>query len=199
MDWANRLRAYRSQEGVKQEVLAARLGVSQAFVSRLEAGQAEPGDSLAAQIHSILLDPANRSVLDHIINNVRRNPHIVCLARAEPDQMRYVALSKGLKAHPQFAPVREGQTVQAEFAESGDELLRAILASGAFSGDVETLDMLWVFNLNDGTSHWRGIFTPIQYDGRTWYLHCAMQQMDEADYEALAARRDSPLLINRYN
>jgi transcriptional regulator with XRE-family HTH domain len=199
MDWAKQLRKYRSQEGIKQKELATRLGISQAFVSRLEAGQSEPGEALATQIQSMLLDPASRSVIEHIINNVRRNPHVAGLLRAETDQMRYIALSKGLKAHPQFAPVREGQTIRTEVAESGNELVSAVLASGAFSGKVEMIDMLWVVNIDGATNHWRGIFTPIQYDVQTWYLHCAMQQMDEDGYAALHNRRGSSLLIKRYN
>ena len=50
MEWAKQLRKYRSQEGIKQKELATRLGISQAFVSRLEAGQSEPGEALATQI-----------------------------------------------------------------------------------------------------------------------------------------------------
>ena len=71
MDWSLELRSYRARNGLKQESLADLLQISQAYVSRLESGKAEPKDGLELKIRSLISKPAQMDVLDFVLNAVR--------------------------------------------------------------------------------------------------------------------------------
>lgn len=192
------LRAYRSRTGIKQEALAAQLQISQAFVSRLEAGRTEPGDRILLRIRNLLDNPGNRPVLDHVLTGVRRSPHVICVIQPEGNNMRYVALSQGFSNHPQFASTEEGGTFRKHASEDGARLISVIIDSGAFSGDVESIDVMWKAEIDGFENYWCSINTPIRAGENDWYLHCAMNQIEAGEFARRLEERDGRLLIVRH-
>lgn len=184
---------------MKQEVLADRLGISQAFVSRLENGQAIPRDDLAERIRSLVTDPAGRNVLDYVIDVVRMSPHVLCIIRPDGDNVRYVAISRGFRDHPQFQIVEEGLPVRSEASDEGSALVSTILQSGAFSGTIESIDVMWRAEIDGFCNHWHSINTPIKGNDGNWYLHCAMTQMSAGDYADRLQKRGTPIIITPYH
>lgn len=191
------LRAYRSRTGIKQEALAAQLQISQAFVSRLEAGRIEPGSKILLRIRNLLDNPGNRPVLDHVLTSVRRSPHVICVIQPQGDNMRYVALSEGFINHPQFAPTAEGQVFRKQASEDGARLVSSIIDSGAFDGDVESIDVMWKAEIDGFENYWCSINTPIRAGENDWYLHCAMNQIEAGEFAHRLEARDGRLLIVR--
>ena len=143
MNWGTELRAFRARTGLKQEALADLLRISQAYVSRLEAGRTEPKPGLENRIRALMADRSHRDVLDFVLSSIRVSPQISCIIQPTEDNVRYVALSQGFRRHPQFAAVQEGLEVRREAAADGHRLVREILASGAFHGEVKALDAKW--------------------------------------------------------
>ena len=102
MDWSLELRTYRARNGLRQEALADLLEISQAYVSRLESGKTEPKDGLEHKIRSLISNPAQLDVLDFVLKSVRVSPHIASIMRFDGEEIFNVALSDGLRNHPQF-------------------------------------------------------------------------------------------------
>lgn len=198
MQWGEELRAYRARTGVKQEGLATQLKISQAFVSRLESGRVEPNAELSLRIRALLAHPGNRSVLDHVLASVRLNPQVICVIEPTADNMRYVALSAGFRAHPQFVASEEGGVFRTEAAEDGVELIRQISQSGAFSGRVESIDVLWTARIDGGTYYWNAINTPIRLEPDRWLMHCAMSELTAREFDTRKAARTEPVLVRHY-
>lgn len=198
MNWSSHIRAIRARAGLTQKGLADRLGTSQAHISRIEAGHVEPRPDLAERIENFRTAPDIRGVLDGIIDTVRRSPDIICVIRPDGDDVRYVALSRGFRNHPQFLTLREGDRVIAEAAREGPDLVTRIRESGIFSGDVECVESAWLAEIRGFRNYWHTHVTPIQTDHDGRYLYCAMRQLDQAAYEALIARWDGQLRIIHY-
>ncbi|MFS2316335.1 helix-turn-helix domain-containing protein [Maricaulis sp. D1M11] len=197
-DWPQALRSFRTMASVNQVSLADMLGVSQAYVSRLEAGQVDPPEDIRLRIRRVLQDPAYQSVLDFVLTGVRRSPQIICVLALDGDRLVYRALSEGFRAHPQFQSLSENEPVEAGFVIDGEILTSDLLASGAFSGDLETMDAIWRAQREGVERAWRAINTPIRAENGLWLLHCQMSELPLDEYERLSKRR-APIILTPYN
>lgn len=196
MNWSSELRAFRSRTGLKQEALAGLLKISQAYVSRLEAGRTEPKPGLENRICALMSDRSHRDVLDFVLSSVRVSPQISCVIQPTKDNVRYVALSKGLRNHPQFFGVEEGLEIRRDASPDGHRLVREILSCGAFSGQVRSVDAVWNATIDDQTYFWRSVNTPVRANDGIWYLLCAMTQLSEDEHNERMAHREAQLIIN---
>jgi transcriptional regulator with XRE-family HTH domain len=193
------MRALRARTNMKQSTLAERLGVSQAFVSRLESGTLKPSATVVSRIHAIMSDPVVRPVGDYILEQVRRSPDIRCVVRPGRRNVRYVALSKGFLAHPQHEGLKEGDKPRIEEIDQGHEMMLHMLNSGLLSGEVESVDALWSVESNGELNHWRAIVTPMRCCCDGWCLHCSMVFMTASEHREMLASRSAPLVINRFH
>lgn len=196
MDWSLALRTYRARNGLKQEALADLLHISQAYVSRLESGKLEPKDGLEHKIRSLISNPGQRDVLDFVLNSVRVSPHISIVLAVRDDRLSYIALSDGFRQHPQFKEVGEGDTLTPEFIEQGEDLLRELIATGAFLGETACVEILWRAVRNESSFFWNTVLTPIRAEEGEWYLHAAMTALSEDHYHDTHRRRGSALCIH---
>ncbi|OLF80716.1 hypothetical protein AWH62_14545 [Maricaulis sp. W15] len=199
LDWGKSLRAYRARLGINQQRLADQIGVSQPQVSRIEAGAAAPRDDVASAIRALLERPDNRSLFDGLMTAIQFCPHVVCLVQAADDNMRYVALSRGFREHPQFRTIEVGQTVRKEASRNGETLVLDMMASGIFDGDVTAIDAVWEAEIDRHRYQWQGIMTPIRSGEGGWYLHCAMKALDAGTFARRMAARDRPMIVHTLN
>jgi transcriptional regulator with XRE-family HTH domain len=191
------MRALRSRTNMKQSTLAERLGVSQAFVSRLESGTLKPNPMVIRRIQEIMADPTVRSVGQYILEQVRRSPDIRCIVRPGRRNVRYVALSKGFRAHPQHEGLKEGDQPRVGEIDRGSDMMLHLLNCGLLSGEVESVDALWSVESNGEMNHWRAVVTPMRCCVDGWCLHCSMVFMQAQAYRDLMANRSNPLVITR--
>lgn len=196
VDWGRTLRDYRARSGTNQQSLASQLGISQPQVSRIEAGTACPRDDVISAIRNLIARPDNRSPFDGLITAIRFSPHVICLLQPAGDNVRYVALSRGFREHPQFRTVEIGQTVRKQASRNGAALLMKTIDSGVFDGEITAIDAIWEAERDGCTNYWHGITTPIRSSNGGWYLHCAMEQLDASRFEELAASRDEALILH---
>lgn len=177
MNWGAELRAFRRRTGLKQEALADLLHVSQAYVSRIEGGSADPKSGLENRIRALLSDPSYLDVIDFALKGVRVSPLMTCIIRPDADDVRYVALSAGMRSHPRFTNVEEGDLVDTQISAQGRQLLSIIKDSGIFSGHVEAVDAIWHSEYEGVTDHWHGVYTPMRSRDGEWFLHVAIDRI----------------------
>lgn len=89
MDWAKRVRALRQRLNLKQSAMAQLVGVSQTYISRLEAGIVAPTDALVTAMNRLTRDPRTRSPYDDILALVEFSPFACFVVCYEPAGERY--------------------------------------------------------------------------------------------------------------
>ncbi|WP_300530754.1 helix-turn-helix domain-containing protein [Maricaulis sp.] len=177
MNWGAELRAFRRRTGLKQETLADLLHVSQAYISRIEGGSAEPKANLENRIQALLSDPSYLDVIEFALKSVRVSPLMTCIIRPDDGEVRYVAISAGMRNHPRFSSIGEGQVVDTQISAQGQQLLAIIKESGIFSGHVEAVDAIWHSEYEGVKDYWHGVYTPMRGREADWYLHVAIDRI----------------------
>ena len=89
MDWASRVRTVRQRLHLKQVALAQLIGVSQTYISRLEAGSVTPPDDVVEVLDRLTEDPRTRSPFDDLLAVVRLSPFACFVARTIPAEGRF--------------------------------------------------------------------------------------------------------------
>lgn len=90
------LRAFRMRRRIKQEAVAADLGISQATVSRLESGVLHPAPGLVATIERLLSQPENLTAFDRWCQAVTSLNSLIAIVRMHPYNPQVVSVSAGL-------------------------------------------------------------------------------------------------------
>lgn len=89
MNLGIRVRALRQRLHLKQTALAQLLGVSQTYISRLEAGTVAASPDIAESLLRLTRDPATRSPFDDIVALTEHSPFACFLVRPCPAEHRY--------------------------------------------------------------------------------------------------------------
>ena len=185
--WRDRLRRYRLSHNIKQSALAEDLGVTQAMVSRWEAGLVDPSPVMQARIRVLLaLEPAIPLV------DWRRQVALEPGLAAVIDPVGQIeTVSQGLArlmARP--AAEIEGQYVDEAFSGDMPQLFRRLKNAGFFDEAVETVESAdkYCFVDKNGcdASCWvHGLHWPHRGEDGTvrWMLSGA--RIDEAEYREL--------------
>lgn len=173
MDWGTELRAFRQRTGMKQEAAAHLLGVSQAYISRLENGTAAPSEALASRLTRILKEPEHRPMFEHYRSTVTYSPHLVSMISERDGQIFVEAASQSLLEYgPPFHNVKVGQTMPIDMGAEAEEVIRNLMRVGAFAGEVAHVDVVWTYPRPEGgDQHWRIIQIPVRNDSGQWFLH----------------------------
>jgi len=197
MDWSLELRSYRARNGLKQEALADLLQISQAYVSRLESGKAEPKDALEHKIRSLVSNPAQLDVLDFVLKSTRISPHICAVVKAEASGLNWVAFSQGFKDQPLFELSNEGQPIKLEMLTDGEQVLGALDRSGIFDGSTTRIDILWNAEWKGQRYFWDSVCTPVRAGSGVWYLYVSMTPLTSNEHTARLEERGSIMHVER--
>lgn len=123
------LKDWRKSSGVKQDTLAAMLGVSQSAVSSWETGRDEPSRRLMGRILDIM-SPTARDRLQ--LDNLALSTQGAVRASFDLDGIKLVTASRGLTAAwPDFAKLTQSRLVERLVDEAGtmlhdDDFVRSI-------------------------------------------------------------------------
>lgn len=132
------IRHIRESLGFTQQEFAASLGISQATVSRWEAGRVSPDTEMRRRIHD--LARKDRGMVDApLFALVRRSPGNMALLDMD---MRIMALSDSAAAAHRLSP-REacGVNYRPFFSEDLEEVYNQALGSGFFTGNTLNVDL----------------------------------------------------------
>lgn len=183
MEWGEELKAFRQRSGLKQESAARLLGVSQAYVSRLENGAASPSSELAERLRRLLNEPAHRPLYDHVRALVTYSPHFVSLISARDGQVLVEAASRALAAQPPFRGLQVGDALNIDLGGEANGILNDMIETGAFSGEIAFAEVVWTWPGAgpDAPSHWKTIQVPLRKDGGDWVLHASNMEISAAE------------------
>ena len=199
MNWGKELRAFRQRTGLKQEAAAHLLGVSQAYVSRLENSTASPSSQLETKLERLLQEPEHRPLFEHFRTTISHSPHLISMLAEVDGKIIVDTVSEALRDHG--APFR--LLIPGEILESKNsdviEILDAFLDLGAFSGRIASMQVTWTYdNEGDPVSHWRTTEIPVRDDAGRWYLHGAHVQITAEEKEQLLKDWGGPIKVRTF-
>lgn len=185
-EWGARLRTFRQRTGLKQLALADELGVSQAFLSRLETGAANPSDALAARITALLDRPCNRLIFDDWRATVALSPALSSLLGRYEGAVRLCEFSGGFRAMGgAFETARDGDGLEGLLGEDADRQFAVLTEAGAFEGEVAVSESTWRTRAaSDGKDAcFHSISVPVRDDYGRWRLHSTHTPISLARYQ----------------
>ncbi|TGY90208.1 XRE family transcriptional regulator [Marinicauda algicola] len=200
MDWGVELRKFRAAVGMKQDVAASHIGVSQAYVSRLESGAARPSADLAERIRKLLETPQHRPHFEHWVATVLHSPHHIMLSSLEEDGVRMVAVSPAVPASGEpFDRYRPGHKIGGELGEEASLEIARMIELGAFTGDVSCLEGYWFTPGTDGRRYWRTVNVPVRDQIGNWYLHSTTVENSEPAHRQRLETQGDTLMVWLFN
>lgn len=194
MSWAQEIRAFRARTQIKQEALAEKLGVSQAYVSKLEGGGARPVGAVAETLRQLLDQPDNRPLFDHFKSAVNNSPHLCSLFEQAGCSIRFIAVSQGYRdmGYP-MSEVYPGGVLDERFVPELRANVARMIEDGIFDGRIACCELLWMAERKDGYHYWRSVNTPVKSDAGIWFLHHSALEVSKAQYDEQVARQSGEL------
>ncbi len=183
------IRAYRQRNRIKQEALAAMLGVSQAHVSRVEAGTVKVRGALLARLESLLSDPAQLPCEARLIRLTQASPHLVFVLKREDEDVKLLSQAAiAPYAGRPFAALKAGETVIGRLGEDAESKLMRVMEMGAFEGRVDWIEAVWRFERAEARHDvWRTVLIPMPTDDGRWLLHASVVPCEPDDAAAFEA------------
>lgn len=199
MNWGKELRAFRQRTGLKQEAAAHLLGVSQAYVSRLENSTASPSSQLEIKLERLLQEPEHRPLFEHFRTTISHSPHLISMLAEVDGKIVVDTVSEALRDHgTPFQRLIPGQVLESANSDV-IEILDAFLDLGAFSGRIASMQVTWTYNYDDEpVSHWRTTEIPVRDDNGRWYLHGAHVEITAEEKEQLLADWGGPIKVRTF-
>ncbi|WBQ11561.1 helix-turn-helix domain-containing protein [Hyphomonadaceae bacterium ML37] len=185
-EWGARLRTFRQRTGLKQLALADELGVSQAFLSRLETGTANPSDALAARIAALLERPCNRLIFDDWRATVALSPGLSSLLGRYEGAVRLCEFSGGFRAMGgAFETSRDGDGLEGLLGEDADRQFAVLTEAGAFDGEVSVSESTWSTQTANGEqAYFHSVNVPVRDDYGRWRLHSTHAPISAVQYRS---------------
>lgn len=195
-NWGARLKALRVRAKMKQEAAAAHLGISQAYISRLESGTITPSGALIERIEALLEDPAHRLYFDSWRETVRHSESLSSLIGLRDNSIRAVEFSAGFRTlGGVFETIAPGRPLEGLFSRTTDELFAILLSEGLFEGAVARTENLWCSADRPGAACFRVVNIPVRDDLGRWYVHSTHREVPPTAFEVWQRENDRPKII----
>lgn len=170
---------------MKQEAAADALGVSQAYISRLEAGGLEPSPEIAERIDSLLRPPEHRAHFDHWRVAIRHCPGFSTLIRQHDDHICLVEISRGLRRLGEpFTSFNPGQRIGPDLGPDIARLLEEFAATGILEGTVGRVEDVWSFQADGKHFYFESVSTPVRDDLGYWHAYSCHMPVERETYLA---------------
>jgi transcriptional regulator with XRE-family HTH domain len=187
-DWPEVLRSFRQRNQLKQEAAASLLGVSQAYVSKVENGAVQPSAALLKRLAVLNREPQHRPTLSLFKAAVRHALSFTALLSYRDGQIILEESSRAFRdaGHP-FDPIPRTGEINFSVMEGPERTaLGAIVNTGAFEGKFGLIEAVWTAPAQEGypARHFRTVFVPLRTDQGEWLLQGTVIEISEADRHA---------------
>ncbi len=191
-DWAEVLRSFRQRNNLKQEAAASLLGVSQAYVSKVENGAVQPSSALLKRLAMLIRQPQHRPTIGLYKTAVRHAPYLACLFSLRDGQVFIEESSREFyrRGHPFDLEPQKGLVNFDMFGEDGVTALKSLVSAGAFDGKFGLIETVWKTAPRDGhpLKHFKTLLVPLRSDQNEWLLQASLTEISAADMaEAIKA------------
>lgn len=184
--WGERLRAFRVRMKMKQEAAAEQLGISQAYVSRLEAGTMQPSPEIVARLECLLTAPGNRDHFDHWRAAIRQCAGYATITREHGDHICLVEFSRGMRSLGEpFASFEPGIIVGRSLGRDIARRIGFLTATGVFRGEVQRVEHVWRAESQTGNLYFDTVNSPVRDDHGNWHVfscHCPISREEYLDH-----------------
>jgi transcriptional regulator with XRE-family HTH domain len=200
MSWGDELRAFRVRNNLKQEAAAQLLGVSQAYISRLENCAAAPSRDLEARLNRLLTEPAHWPIFDHFKAVVMCSPHLVFLLSYDGEEAFIEAASRTLMVYgPPFSGLRTGRSPQGVVGGDARTKMQQLIEHGAFRGQLGCMDFVWSCAGDQGEpSWWHTVMVPARKESGQWFLHGTLTPISRERRDSLVEDWGDSMKFYRY-
>lgn len=200
MNWGDELRAFRTRNNLKQAAAADLLGVSQAYVSRLEGGVQRPSAEVEARLRAVLAAPEHRPVFESFKAVVQYSPHVMYLLSLREGALWVEAASQAaLELSDSLAPGAPALVI-GEALEPGDAPdvcagVNALIEGGGFEGRLTLMDVAWSASARatGAPLHFRSRLVPVRDELGRWFIHGTTQPITGHEHEDLTRRWNGPV------
>ncbi|OLF71094.1 hypothetical protein AWH62_13645 [Maricaulis sp. W15] len=174
--------------------MAELIGVSQTYVSRLEAGLVLPPAPVAEAIMRLAEDPRTRSLFDDLRATVDHSPFPCLLLQTGPDGPSVEAASADM-ARDFLANNRQIHDAPALDRLISD--LDALTRQGLLEGNILGASAVWV-DRHRSDRFWQVRYTPIRDETGASFIHITLAGLADSP-AARAAANDAAPRIERFN
>ncbi len=187
IDWAEMLRSFRQRNGLKQEAAASLLGVSQAYISKVENGAVQPSTALLKRLETLSRQPDHRPTVDLMKAAVRHAPSLTALLRLVDGQVvvaetswEFLDAGHPFDQHPRH-DVMDFQMMN----EDASRALQAIVRTGAFEGRFGYIETVWESSprCEYPVRYFKAIFVPLRTDEGEWLLQVSLVEISQEQLE----------------
>ena len=198
MDWAKTVRSLRLRLRLKQGAMAELIGVSQTYISRLEAGITEPAPQVAEAIRQLSQNPRTRSTFDDFLATVRHSPFHCFLVQPDPGNGRYAleaASTSVIEALPAVSQAGDLGACAA-LAPIRDHI-DTVCAAGLADGRVLSATTYW----QDSTPQprfWSTLFVPIRDEAGTCFIHATVTELNADEYHERRRAAGRDIVVDHY-
>ncbi|WP_199200542.1 helix-turn-helix transcriptional regulator [Alkalicaulis satelles] len=201
MKWGEALRAFRARNNIKQEAAADMLGVSQAYISRLETGAQSPSADVEIKLQALLSEPAHRPVCEYIKALVSHSPYIMfLLSHSGGDVWVEAASQKALhmagKLDAMAPALVVGEPLGMDNRPESFHGIRKMIEMGGFDGQLAFIDVIWHANLIETGElvYFRNTLVPVRGEQARWYIHGTTRVIKQEQYDRLWNEWEGPVL-----
>ncbi len=174
--------------------MAELIGVSQTYVSRLEAGLVTPPAAVAEAIVKLAEDPRTRSLFDDLRATVEHSPFPCLLLQTGPEGLRIEAASTIMR-QDFLAGEHRIENAPALKRLTGD--LEALHRQGLADGNILGASAVWTDH--DAINRfWQVRYTPIRDETGASFMHVTLADLEDSP-AARAAANDAKPRIERFN
>jgi transcriptional regulator with XRE-family HTH domain len=193
MNWAVKVSTLRNRLRLKQGAFATLIGVSQTYVSRLEAGNIQPSPAIAEAIERLVANPRTRTVFDDFVSTVRHSPHCSILVDLSGNDAIIRAASRRVN---QLFPDGE-RLSQTRHMNSMKADIAALIDAGITDGLVASGESLWLDQRSAADRHWRLTYVPVRDEANSWYVHAMLQEIGAGAFQDQINRAGPDIQITR--
>lgn len=205
MHWGDELRAFRARNNFKQAKAADLLGVSQAYISRVEGGVQRPSPEVETRLRTVLAAPEHRPVFDSFKAVVEYSPHVMYLLSLRDGTLWVEAASRlAIDLNDTLAAGAPALEVGSAM-DPGDtpEIcagVKTLISRGGFEGRMALMDVVW--SARDRTSgapmHYRSTLVPVRDETRRWFIHGTTHPIALEDVEHLMRQWNGPVCVQGF-
>lgn len=194
--WGLVLKKLRQRQNLKQETAAALLGVSQAYISRLEGGNLNPSDAIQARIVELLKGPGNQCHFEDWRRGVAISEQISSLIQLRSGAVRLVEFSTGFRAFGgAFARIQAGMPLNGAIGEDADHQFGRLERLGLFDGAVASAESIWSTRQGGVDRFLRSRSVPVRDDFGAWHVFSTHRLIGEDEYRARRQAGSEVLLL----
>lgn len=198
MEWAKTVRSLRLRLRLKQDAMAELIGVSQTYVSRLEAGIAEPAPHVADAIRKLSQNPRTRSTFDDFVATIRHSPFHCFLVHPQPEAGRYI-LEAASPSLARIAPMvsAAGDLAACPAIEPMRSQIDAVCAAGLDEGRVLSATAYWI-DTSAEPRCWMTLYIPIRDETGACFVHGTATELAPDDFEQRRAEAGRDIVLELF-